>query len=524
MRVGCQFRVGSRVALTDRLRHFGRSVSEKIKDRRFQGRYFLSSIVVMALFWVVSNHSEYCDRCQELDDWSQDIVMAINANRDAPRNPTLPLKQIYDIDDAAYRAWGNPVILPRDRMLSLIQSAERAGAGLIVVDIDLSRPSTITAGQTEHVNDSDRALGEYLFQLNNSEDPDRPIVILSRSLRRPLHDGEVVESALFEPVPSFVDAYVSEQKRVFWGTVQFGLEGGVIRRWRLAEAYCSAGKLGLLPSVQLLAAKAGLTSGNSTDKAIALRDLVQWFHLEQLGDAPSCTGFHGSGDLAGVLEKYPAIRASLPRDLRLSGSTGGPSISIEALARPSRIVFRIFPRDDALKRQIEVVSAKDVLNRKEVELDALGRTVLIGASFRESHDLHRRPFHDKLMPGAVIIANAIDTLEQFGEVRPAQLNLALAAIILALNLLWSVFVEKSTIIAELLAWICIILPGLWLGLIFIENGWGTFSVALLLFVSQAIHSDTLKSIWKRLNCLRETLAYFWTYLTSWYASVIDRRQ
>lgn len=467
-------------------------------------RWLISSVVVTLLFWVASNWSGLPERWKSLDDWSQDIVMALNVNRDAPRNQTLPLKQFYDINDAAFRAWGNPVILPRDKVLALIQRAEQAGASVILVDIDLSRPSAMTTAQVEQASDADRALGEYLQQLNESDDTDRPIVILPRSLRKPMQDGKVDESGVFELVPSFFETYVTEQKRVFWGSVIYPLdEGGVIRRWRLAEAYCANGRLGILPSVELLAAKAGLTGGNNASKAAALEDLVRPLRLEELSEAQACNELKIGGSLGDLMAHHPDIRASLPSDVKISDTFGGPSISIDAFRRSSRIIFRIFPEaEDASKRQIEVLPALEVLSQQEVRLDALGRTILIGASFKESRDLHRRPFYAKLMSGTFIIANAVDTLEQFGEMRPAQLSPWLVGVVFFFNLIWSLFVEIVPAVAELLGWALLIFAGLVLGLFFINHGLGTFSVALLFGVSQLLHYLFSTELMRNMgNCL-----------------------
>lgn len=467
--------------------------------RSFLGRWLFSSLIVTVLFWLMTNYSQHSDALREWDDWSQDIVMALNKNREAPRNPTLPMKQVYDIDDAAYREWESPVLLPRDKVLSLIRRAEQAGASVILVDIDLSWPSGGLAGAEGHHGAADRALAKYLEELNSSHDPDRPIVILPRSLRKPLREGALDESALFEPVPSFLDPFLPEQKRVFWGSAQFAVEeDSVIRRWRLAEAYCSKGRLTVLPSVQLLAARAELAAGTNADKAAALRELSRQLHPGQFGQAPVCKGARGGMDLADLMERYPVVRTNLPDELRLSGSAQGPSISAEALGRTSRIVFRLFPGPDLRKRQLDVIPAEEVLGRQEQGLDAIGHTVLIGASFEESHDLHRRPFHDRMLPGVVIIANAIDTLEQYGEMRPIPFSLLLVAIILVANLVWSIVVELLPFPAEIVLWLIVIPLGLYFGLVFIERGWGTFSVGLLLLVSQFIHSDLMKQMGTRL--------------------------
>lgn len=460
--------------------------------RSFLVRVLISTLIVTILFWLLSNYGQHSDLLRQADDWSQDVVMALNNNRDPPKNPTLPMKLIYEIDDAAFRDWGTPVLLPRDKLLSLLRRAERAGASVILVDIDLTRPSGGLSATQGRLSEADRALAEYLKQLNDSDDPERPLVILPRSLRKPLHEGVVDEGALFEPVPSFLDPFLIEQKRVFWGSMQFAVdEDGVIRRWRLAEAYCREGNLGILPSVQLLAARAALAAGSNADKAMAVRDLYRQVQ-GQGGQTPTCKMIRGGPDLATLMERYPVFQDKRHNNLSLSGTQAGPWISHDALGRTSRIIYRLYPGPEARKRQIEVVPANEALARQENELDALGRTVLIGASFAESLDLHRRPFYDQLIPGVVIIANAIDTLEQYGELRPIQLSLLLAMVILMANLLWSVLVEILPLPAEIAIWLALLPLGLYFGLIFVDKGWGTFSVGLLLLISQFLHSGFVK--------------------------------
>jgi CHASE2 domain-containing sensor protein len=48
-----------------------------------------------------------------------------------------------DIDDQTHRQWGEPLFTPRNRVQRLIDAAVKAEARLIIVDIDLSRPTPI---------------------------------------------------------------------------------------------------------------------------------------------------------------------------------------------------------------------------------------------------------------------------------------------------------------------------------------------------------------------------------------------
>lgn len=425
--------------------------------------------------------------------------MALHKNRDPPSLLGLPIKVVYDINDQTYREWGSPVVTPRDKLLQLLKKAEDAGAATIVVDIDLARTSTGLIDSTGTLTAADRALGEYLRDLNDSKSSERPIVILPRSLRRPADKAIASDVSLLEQVPSFLDQFVVKQKRVFWGTVGFRVDpDGVIRRWQIAEAYCgNDGAATLLPSVQLLAAVSELAPGSTDERAIALQTLVDELRGPAFELRPECSRVHGVATVEDLVDAYPVLTSLLPARLSLAGGTGEPSISATAFGDTRRIVFRVFSDvEQGNKRQIDIRSAQYVLAAQPIGLDALGSTLLIGSSHEDGNDLHRRPHQAELMPGYLVIANAIDTLEQHGDARPASLSWRLLAAIVIINGIWMLLVRTWPMFEELrLAFI--LATGLAFGVMFIDTNAGSFSVALLPLMLPIIHSKTISSTIRR---------------------------
>src|SRR6476620_952425 len=77
----------------------------------------------------------------------------------------------FDVDERTYRAWGEPLFVPRDKLLELIRFAAEAPAQLLVVDVELAkhvpltpRPAAMPSSPTDASasNEPDRALADYL--------------------------------------------------------------------------------------------------------------------------------------------------------------------------------------------------------------------------------------------------------------------------------------------------------------------------------------------------------------------------
>lgn len=360
---------------------------------------------------------------RELDDASLDIIMSWwTVNRDGPR-PLSPM-QLYNVDEATYRQWGSPLFMPREKVTQLIRRADHAGAAVIVVDIDLSHVSGENGPSR-----SDHELGSYLKDINERTDPNGPIVILVRSLRRPLGpDGQVENEAMFEVQPSFLDAYIEQERRVFWGPVLYSVDdGGIIRRHRLAELYCGKGQIGVMPSIPLLAAQAREVSlgGGGAERIAAAINRLRAQMANLLAAPPPCGKSADYSSLATMISRHPELVPEKEAVLRLSRDSTGPTVDLSNLPYADRIMYRLVPQRGRERTHLLDRSARDILDQPVSLKDASGELVLIGGSHADSGDLHQTPLGGDPMPGVYVLANAIDTLQQRGLLGPPSLSLAL---------------------------------------------------------------------------------------------------
>lgn len=350
-----------------------------------------------------------------------DAFLSLSAGTDAgDEQQGIPPVELYDIDEATYRGWQSPAIVPRDKLAFLIKRAVDGGAAVIAVDVSLTYPD---------MPDKDRKLGELLKSLNESDDPDAPVVILTRKLQRPLDAGKRVDHGTVFALPaSFLDAYLPVQKRVFWSSTLFNIDDDhLIRRWRNAEVYCSpGGGFALLPSLQLMAAVAYGHKWRGDDPAEALQRVEQ--RLSGAAAGRHCDGTEAIPSLKAYYAKYPANGDVIQLDY----GDHSKVLNLADFGEAERINYRIAPvRDAHTKSQLVVTSAAD-LEFEPAKLDVLDRLVLIGATFEESNDLHSTPIASAPLPGIYILANAIDTLQGMGQRNASTLMLGPAISLLML--------------------------------------------------------------------------------------------
>lgn len=452
------------------------------------------SLILTLLFVALQGWKDDIPGVRKTEDAAMDAVFQLNANRDPPRSHVMPPIELYDIDEASYRAWGSPVFTPRDKLLRLIQRASRAGASVIMVDIDLARPSTgVLGAEDAALSPADRELGEYLARINESTDPAHPVVILTRTFRWPLDaQGRAATGALMEPVPSFLDAYVPQQKRVFWGSPLFSVDPDrMLRRWRLAELYCdSGGRLAIVPSVQLLVVIAQ-NYAQESGRALAA-DAVRRT-LEQLGTlvrgAP-CSAARDSGPVHDYLRRHARELPRAASVIMLSPADQQKWVDLAAGGDAERVIYRVAPiHEIGQKTQIALSSAEMLLAPTEPRLDADGRIVLIGGTFDESGDFHRTPLASR-MPGVYVLANAIDTLAYYGQFRAPPLWLSVGVLCAATLLLHLVFSLFPVLIGKLVA--MVVLTGFLFVLSVAIFSYGVgFTYALPLFILQVVYMITI---------------------------------
>ena len=397
-----------------------------------------TTVLLVCLFFTLQPLKEHLQPLRELDDASLDAVMSWVVNRDGLRS-MVPM-QLYNVDDATYRDWKSPLFMPREKVTQLIRRADHAGAAVIVVDIDLSHESG------EHgPSRADHELGSYLKDLNERSDPNGPIVILVRSLRRPLGpDGRAENEAMLKVQPSFLDDYLGQERRVFWGPILYSVDyGGIIRRYRLAELYCDKGQINVMSSIPLIAAQArevSLGGGNAEQIAAAISRLRAQL-ANHLAGSP-CGDYADFSSLDALLSKHPELVPEKEAILRLSEDPKGPTVDLANLPYADRIMYRIVPQRGQERAYLLDRPAKEVLEPVQMK-DASGDLVLIGASHADSGDLHQTPLGGDPMPGVYVLANAIDTLQQRGLLGPPSLWLVIFSLAGANLMTMLLFLKKG---------------------------------------------------------------------------------
>ena len=347
----------------------------------------LPAFVLISQPWVAS-----MPLLREKEDAVMDLLMS--AFQSPQPSPTATPLAFIDIDEQTHRLWDEPVQVPRDKLLQLIQFATSAQPKLVYVDVELSKRSCNPQ--------ADDALMQFL---SHYQDQNLPPLIMPRGIVPPLDEEH---AANFRR--SFLDdAFAIESTRAIRASALFNVDDndGVLRRWRLFEQV-QPGSSGVLPSVQLLALSI-LRSGGSSPQSIlksiqdALAsgtdpDALMGLDLDE-EDALSQRIVYTIGT------DLPAWR-SIPTIVRTDGvpvpffERFSASCVTDSSRNPQ--CFRAYPSGKIEKGQENWL--KD-------------RIVVIGASDADSRDLFSTPLGT--MPGAMVILNAIATLDHHGVlVRP----------------------------------------------------------------------------------------------------------
>lgn len=370
--------------------------------KRHMQAIFLSWLIVMLCYFAVLPFENLFQPVYHLVSQKTDTFLSIHAGTDdgIDAQGVLAPIELYDIDDATYRSWNFPATIPRNKLAFLLKRAVEGGAAVVAVDIDLTYAEN---------REEDRHLGELLKTLNESDDPDSPVIVLTRKLLRPLDDqGKVNHEAIFSLPVSFLDEYLPKQKKVFWASTLFNVDKDhVIRRWRNAEVYCSReGHFALLPSLQLLVTIAYnyKSQGHSPDQTLQAISR----NLAEVGGGRACDGKQAIPSLKSYFGQYSTRGGMIRLD---AGNNSSNVLNLADFGEAERINYRITRvTEQDTKSQIVVTSVTE-LESSPIRLDVLNRLVLIGVTFEESNDLHSTPVSNNVMPGIYILANGIDTLQ-----------------------------------------------------------------------------------------------------------------
>jgi CHASE2 domain-containing sensor protein len=304
----------------------------------------------------------------------------------------------FEIDEKSFRAWGEPLYTPRDKLASMIRYARNNGAAVVVVDVALE----IAANDV-----MDLALRQELENFALLGSPSH--LVLLRGVRRAEDDAQTLP----ERKTAFIDDIVMRSHgHIHLATAAISLgDDGKVRNSSAWEPVCRndlpTPQVQALPSAPLLVA--ALLNDRLSSLDAALGRLLP----------TSCNA---------AMPRAPAVRWVVSKDV---------FVNLDATRRASRIFYTIpwqlRPQEarPTVKLGAESVPlliripAERIVSQPALAEDLHGYVVVIGASHADSRDLYMTPLGE--MPGALILINAMHTLLQVGELRP--LNLWLSAVI-----------------------------------------------------------------------------------------------
>ncbi len=358
----------------------------------------------------------------DIDDWGIDQVISWYRGISPPKD-SYPFV-VFDIDESTYREWGEPLLTPRDKLLQLLKLANAGRPKLIIVDIELSRPTEQDAELLTYL--------ETYCQGQNQPTDFCPPVIFARALQTGLTKagGELTYS-VSKRTPFDTEA-VTKSPYLHWGSTLFEpSSSGSLRRWNLWEATCQGDSSDpqpgtVIPSIQLLAAKLlkdtpnGVTELNNT--------LRQHFLPKDCANPQSEEEHHTASWWQSLTECInPPDKAAETAKVTVANDL---TINLLPSHLNRRLIYTIpyQPEEGEARPVVQKgqaylmtsFSAKWLLDYEKTldpELTLLKNSVIvIGGSYEESGDIHATPLG--FMPGYLVVINALHSLIQFGELKP----------------------------------------------------------------------------------------------------------
>jgi CHASE2 domain-containing sensor protein len=366
-----------------------------------------------------------------------------------------------DIDDDSYLRWYAPAVTPRDRLCRLIDFAVRGGARTVVVDVDLTNPTppgryptlepcSPGSGRAPTHGTADGILVEYLrnYARMCAGAAHCATIVLVRSLRSS-YDAEYGDGAPANTVrPSFLDAAVRSGSNVLWSSPNFELDDDfIVRRWRLWEPLCDP--RAVLPSTELVAAAA--FAGSDLRR---VRDVLDGLRPKcQPRGEPAAASVRGAPPNVTVEIGYPAQVGTDEVERRFFYRVGWDA----ARERPAMAFVPALSITDAAGGQAFSTAV------------AAGRIVVIGGSYRDNPDLHRTPLG--IMPGTLVLINAIHALVGNDHVRETPLVLRIAVEGLSILLVSGLFLYLAPLRAMLISSVLVLGAAFTVGYAFLNGGY-----------------------------------------------------
>ena len=428
-------------------------------------RHLLSNLLVGMTIAVVLAylHHVHNSWLTEFEDAGMDWVMKLHVGTIVSETAT-PIAWI-EIDEDSYGRWGEPLYTPRRKLVKLIEFAAGSNPLVIVVDIDISRESGDREG--------DRLLMEYLHSYSARTGPP---LILARTFRSPVSE---TSATCREVRASFIEnsRAITGTENIFWASTLFAQDRDRhIRRWRLWEPACTEDdKPVVVPSIQLLvAAIVRAADVKPSDTVHALEGQLRAISPVR------CAGL-SSPENRDFCKSAEAEIATI--------NVGGLTLDSSPSHIQQRLIYSIpwtrpssgrILRGDTMDELFIRHAAYPVTDGdREIDRSWLsGRVVIIGSSYADARDGHATPIGEQ--PGALILANAINSLLQYGQIQPPatwQKLLIEAFLILVMSLAFAWFSSFWGMLVSGLVIIVVMLPISFLA--FKYGVWLDFAVPLI---------------------------------------------
>lgn len=428
--------IGTRFhALLDRLFPPPKTVWQHLRQNLFIGMFV---VILLMLF----QGSDFVRNNREKSiDWLMRMHSGVMVTEGKDFRPFV----FYDIDEKSYESWGEPFFVPRPKLAKLIDTALLQSPAVLVVDVELLR----------HSSDDDeliQLLRQHAISLKGTttivllkgfkwkENPDRGNYLATR------------KSFLEEAVP------VSEKQA--WGSPLFERDpDGKIRRWKLWQQACApSGSPVLVPAIQLLALSSLANNGDRQKLDQAISGVTP----HSCTDEPSPRGTIEIGQHKFSMIADPfgqRILYSLP--WKLDEGETRPEVSFNG----------------AQTRLLSIIPAHAITEGGLRPSVPAGHIAIIGASYEDARDIHVTPLG--VMPGSLILVNAMHSLVQHGQLNtpPIWLQLMTAAVLLvAVSLIFIKFPSMTGAIVSFVTVTLLLVP---LSMYFFRYGvWLDFALPL----------------------------------------------
>lgn len=321
-----------------------------------------------------------------------DLMLKIQSNSDMENaSPFVFL----DIDSDTHIAWNEPIFTPRDKLTELLTFALNSSAKAVLLDIDVN------------LGIDNSAIADLLQSHDQNSNPP---LILMKTFRE---QGSTSNRDYLQLRPSSLDSIVAMNPNIHWASPLFDVESDyILRRWKQWAAGCYENQPVLLPSSQLLllsvAEDPAATSFYQAIDNILPPSCDGWSDVRsKLLDATVTAGKHI------VHWQGSDLQRSIMFNLPWKSSEKTPTTLIERHGEQIEV-----PAVTTIPAHIITESTntpdKQLLN---------DHYVIIGNSSNFAGDIHATPLG--MMPGSLVIINAIQSLSSIGEVHPPSFGVIL---------------------------------------------------------------------------------------------------